>query len=309
MTACHGARCFRSPSAVFRLSPSSTRPTTSAAATKACAREGPAETAERDMLLKVTGVTAHYRQGAVTRATRSNFETLARRKRKSSEKLGRRQLLSSGALQLGDKEGAFSAGNEHAAWVYVQHFARYPSPWNSSAPPDLQLHSAQAHAHAGRRIEGANAAADCDRALTPVYARLAPVELRGIRHPFGGLGARSEPARFELAQGAHDEVRAKPREPVVQGTRGVVLQDRNPFLQQHRPCVEPGVHLHDGYTGFPIPREKRPLYGRRAAPARQEGCVNVDRTVAGDLEHRPRQNQPVGDDDHDVGPSVFELLV
>ena len=79
------------------------------------------------MLLKVTGVTAHYRQGAVTRATRSDFEALARRKRKSPEKLGRREPLSTGTLQLGDKEGAFSAGNEHAAWVYVQHFTRYPS--------------------------------------------------------------------------------------------------------------------------------------------------------------------------------------
>ena len=99
------------------------------------------------MLLKVTGVTAHYRQGAVTRATRSDFEALARRKRKSSEKLGRREPLSTGTLQLGDKEGAFSAGNEHAAWAYVQHFTRYPSPRGGSAPPDLQLHSAQAHAH------------------------------------------------------------------------------------------------------------------------------------------------------------------
>src|SRR6266496_2274003 len=133
MTACHGARCFRSPSAVFRLSPSSTRPTTSAAATKACAREGPAETAERGMLLKVTGVTAHYRQGAVARATRSDFEALAGRKRKSSEELGRREPLSTGTLQLGDKEGAFSAGNEHAAWAYVQHFTRYPSRWSSFA--------------------------------------------------------------------------------------------------------------------------------------------------------------------------------
>src|SRR6266568_4173415 len=73
-------------------------------------------------LLKVTGVTAHYRQGAVARATRSDFEALAGRKRKSSEKLGRREPLSTGTLQLGDKEGAFSAGNEHAAWVYAQHF-------------------------------------------------------------------------------------------------------------------------------------------------------------------------------------------
>ena len=139
------------------------------------------------MLLKVTGVTAHYRQGAVTRATRSDFEALAGRKRKSSEKLGRREPLSTGTLQLGDKEGAFSAGNEHAAWAYVQHFTRYPSPRGGSAPPDLQLHSAQAHAHAGRRIEGANAAADRDRALTPVQARLALVELHCIRHPFGGV--------------------------------------------------------------------------------------------------------------------------
>ena len=65
------------------------------------------------------------------------FEALARRKRKSSEKLGRCKSLSTGTLQLGDKEGAFSAGNEHAAWVYVQHFTRSPSPRGGSAPQSL----------------------------------------------------------------------------------------------------------------------------------------------------------------------------
>ena len=74
------------------------------------------------------------------------FEALARRKRKSSEKLGRCKSLSTGTLQLGEKQGAFSTGNEHAARACVQHFTRYSLPRDDSAPPDRQLDSTQASA-------------------------------------------------------------------------------------------------------------------------------------------------------------------
>ena len=61
----------------------------------------------------------------------------------------------------------------------------------------------------------------------------------------------------------------------MQRARGLVFRDRQRLLQQYGPGVETGVHLHDGDAGAGVPGEQRALYGRGAAPARQQRSVNV----------------------------------
>ena len=79
--------------------------------------------------------------------------------------------------------------------------------------------------------------------------------------------------------------------------------------KQHRPGIEPGLHLHDGDAGFGIAGQDRALDRRRAAPARQQRGVDVDAAEARHVEHRLRQDQAVGGDHHDVGADRAHALL
>src|SRR5437867_10120653 len=132
---------------MFRLSPPETRPMASAAATKACAREWPAETVGTDALRKVTGVTCIIGEVRLTPLL-LGFEAFASRKRKSSEKFGGGQSLSPGALQLGYNQSAFPASDAQAARTCAQYLTRIPPLGCSSATPNLELRPAHARIRA-----------------------------------------------------------------------------------------------------------------------------------------------------------------
>ena len=65
--------------------------------------------------------------------------------------------------------------------------------------------------------------------------------------------------------------------------------------------VEAGVHLHHANTGHFIAGEQGALNRRSAAPARQQGSVNVDAAKTRQVKNRLRQNQAVSGDDHRIG--------
>ncbi len=68
----------------------------------------------------------------------------------------------------------------------------------------------------------------------------------------------------------------------------------------HRPGVEPCVHLHDGDAGARVAGQQRALDRRGAAPARQLRRVDVDAAVARPRQDRGRQDEPVGGHDQHV---------
>jgi hypothetical protein len=66
--------------------------------------------------------------------------------------------------------------------------------------------------------------------------------------------------------------------------------------------------LHEGDAGLRITRLDGPMDGGGAAPARQEGGVDVDAAQARHVEHRLRQDQAVGGHHHDIRPRLRDGL-
>ena len=56
--------------------------------------------------------------------------------------------------------------------------------------------------------------------------------------------------------------------------------------RQHRAGIEARIHLHDRDAGFAVSGEERALDRRRAAPARQQRGVDVERAVRRGVEQR-----------------------
>ena len=81
---------------------------------------------------------------------------------------------------------------------------------------------------------------------------------------------------------------------IVQFRRGRGCADRNRLAQQHRAGVQSSIHLHDGDAGLRRRRKHRGLNRRGPPPAWQEAGVNVQTAVAWRLQHRLRQDQPIG---------------
>jgi hypothetical protein len=91
-------------------------------------------------------------------------------------------------------------------------------------------------------------------------------------------------------------------QPVVQRAGRLVKADRRRTDEVHGPGVEARVHLHHADTRRRIPGEHGTLNRRRAAPARQQRRVQIDAAEPRPIEPLARQQQPVGNDDHEIGP-------
>ena len=91
--------------------------------------------------------------------------------------------------------------------------------------------------------------------------------------------------------------------------RGVLVLDLNRALEQHRPGIEPGLHLHDGDAGHFIAGHDRPLDRCGAAPAGQQRGVDVEAAQHRRVEDRLRQDQAVGRDYRDIGLQLGECLL
>ena len=105
----------------------------------------------------------------------------------------------------------------------------------------------------------------------------------------------------DLGQSLHDGLAPQNGQPVMQGSRGVGRQDGLRAHQQHVARVQAGIHLHDGDAGLRVTRLDGPVNGGRAAPARQQGGVNVQAALGWQVEHPLRQDQPISGHNHGLG--------
>ena len=80
----------------------------------------------------------------------------------------------------------------------------------------------------------------------------------------------------------------------MQGAARVAGLDGAGHLFDDRAAVQPGLHLHDGDAAFPVAGLDGPLYGGRAAPARQQRGMDIDAALAGRGEDFRGQQQAIG---------------
>ena len=69
------------------------------------------------------------------------------------------------------------------------------------------------------------------------------------------------------------------------------------------------VQLHDGDAGFLLPVDNGPLDGSGTAILRQQGGMDVDGAVGGNVQYRLRQDFAIGDDDDEIRFQVPEFLL
>ena len=81
---------------------------------------------------------------------------------------------------------------------------------------------------------------------------------------------------------------------------GGLGRNRSAHDMQHRPSVEPGLHLHDRHTGFLITCHHCAVDRRRPAPAWQDRSMDVEASICWGVEYRLRQDQAVCRYDCDI---------
>ena len=77
---------------------------------------------------------------------------------------------------------------------------------------------------------------------------------------------------------------------------------------EHRPGVQPRLHLHQADAGLGVPGGDRPLDGRGPAPAREQRGVDVHAAQARSGQDVGGEDPPVGRDHRDVEPHRLEPL-
>ena len=116
------------------------------------------------------------------------------------------------------------------------------------------------------------------------------------------LGHREDASRLHVGKRGHDHFRAQRGKLVVQRAGVVVRRDRNAALRKHCAGIEARVHLHDRNAGLRVAGKNRALDWRRAAPAWQQGSMNIEGTMCRDIEHRLRKNEAISGDHKRIGP-------
>ena len=149
-------------------------------------------------------------------------------------------------------------------------------------------------------VERPDHAFDLGRGARPVDRRLRLREPGGE----GGAGLVLRPglhrAGLQGVQGIDERRRAELGEAAGQGAGGVPGGDGAGPRCEDRSGVEARVHPHDRDPGLPVAGEDRMMHRGRAAPAREDRCVDVDAAEPGDGEDRSRQQKAVGRDDQRV---------
>ena len=139
---------------------------------------------------------------------------------------------------------------------------------------------------------------DVRRRARPVDDGVACGQLRGLRRASGVLGGELE---FVQADQAVEHLpRAEVGQPLGERRARLVGADRGGTPGEDGTRVEPRVDPHDADPGGGVARHDRPLHRRRAAPARQERGVHVEAAAGRRVQHRRRQDEPVGRDDEDI---------
>ena len=140
----------------------------------------------------------------------------------------------------------------------------------------------------------------------PVDHRLGFFEFVSITCLAFILHPRLQHSTGETVQIFLQQLRAHDRQAVMQPSPGIIGFDRACSRGKYRTGIQAGVHLHEADSRFPVTGQDGPLYGCGAAPARQERGMDIDTTQPRHRQHRGRQNQAIGDHDHQVGPESIE---
>ena len=133
---------------------------------------------------------------------------------------------------------------------------------------------------AGRGIEGAHLALEGRRAAWVQSSRAVSRPILGAKvapAAFCGCGRASPAARSESA--STNAVAPELGQARGERARRLARRDRRRHPVQHRPAVQPFVHLHDADTGLALSGENRVLDRRRAAEAGQQRGVHVDHSA------------------------------
>ena len=153
--------------------------------------------------------------------------------------------------------------------------------------------------HTRKRIKGAHPPLHHGGRPGPVHTGFGLFNFVCIGHTLARLHLRLKPPH--LREGLHDHAATQVGQLVVQHSGGVCGLNRQALAQQHVAGIQPRVHLHDSHAGDGIARFNRAVNRCRAAPARQQGGVDVQAAVAGCIQHPLRQDQTVSGDDHHIG--------
>ena len=107
-------------------------------------------------------------------------------------------------------------------------------------------------------------------------------------------------AEFHECERLDQRFRAHRREPLGEIACGLVGRDARALFEQHRARVELIDHAHDGDAGLFVAGEHRGLDGRRAAPARKQRRMDVERAELRQRDDLAREDVAVGHDDAEV---------
>ena len=81
------------------------------------------------------------------------------------------------------------------------------------------------------------------------------------------------------------------------------------LAQQHRPGIQTRLHLHDAHAAFRVPRHDGAVNRRCPPPPRQERRVDVQAPKARRIQHRLRQDQPIGNHNRHIWLQCSKILL
>jgi len=153
----------------------------------------------------------------------------------------------------------------------------------------------------GPRGEGTEPAPKMERRLRPVDPAVVAGDLPGVRDAFHRLGNGRELTRDPCRKMIHHQIPTELRQTVVQDPGIVGVVDGCAEGGDHRAGIEPGFHAHQADTRFGITTGDGPLDGCGTAPPGEQGRVDVETSVPGNVEKGRGKDLAVGGDHDDIG--------
>ena len=124
-------------------------------------------------------------------------------------------------------------------------------------------------------------------------------DLVRIGHALRGLGCALQ--AFQVFQRLNHQRTAGHGQAVMQTGRGVMRQNRLGVHGQHVAGVQARIHLHQRDARVGVAGLNGPVNRCRTAPARQQGCMDVEAAMSWHIQHPLRQDQTVGGHHHRIG--------
>ena len=152
----------------------------------------------------------------------------------------------------------------------------------------------------GPGVVGANMASQFPGRRRPVDPPL------GLGHPgrVGGplrlLWRRAKLAAKDCRKMLKQQLRSHARQAIFQFAGGFLRADICLASGQQRPCIQARLHLHQRHPGSLVASPDRRRNGRCAAPARQQGSMDIDRAETAGLKRGRRKNSAIGGHHHQI---------